>query len=231
MKNQLTLFLCFLILSFYTKSIIAEKVENSESMELTENNSNTNSEKENESGKLTEGEVVVAKDDVKQKFDRFVNVESFELKEQFLVNSHDSSVKNFYNKMALEQPKNEYCIPLFNTAQFESKRLQETIYNFKFNTSIEMYFPGGWWISWKLVIFDTDIPKGRSTYSQIEKEICDNGILYSGFTQFIDTKMNCNTREFKKDNVVALCSGGYSLWVQNQKFTIRTSGYVLAKKD
>lgn len=229
MKNQMTLFLCFLILSFYTKSVITEKVENSESTVLTESNSNTNREMENETEKLTEGEVVAAKGDVKPKFDRFVNVESFELKEQFYVNSHDPSVKNHYNKMALEQPKNEYCIPLFNTAQLNSKRLEETIYNFKFNTAIEMYTPAGWWISWKLVIFDTDIPKDRSTYSQIEKEICDNGMTNESFSKMMDIRMNCNTREFKKDNIVALCSAGYTLWIQPQKFIIRTSGYVKVK--
>ena len=194
MKNQLALFLLFVLIIF-TSNTFCE--ENQVSKTAT------------------------------PAFNRFVNVEEYNLREGYTV-TKSSSYTNYFDVMKLDNDANNYCLPIYNTSRFNTRRLTKTINNFKYSTELEMYFAQSQNHVWRVVVFDEDIESGTASYPTL-KEICDHGYYNDTIdTKYLDIRIQCNVREFLKTDIIAICMSPYSTYmnIPAQNFLTRAEGYV-----
>ena len=149
------------------------------------------------------------------KYDRFIHTQQTELEEINL--STDRKTMNL--------SLNKYCLPIYNTEANHSRKLKEDIFGFKLETNIINTISSGEY-SFDVIIFENDFPKEGDVYNVFQKETCQTYFQNQGIYSKSDIKISCSVKEFKKSDVVAICSytpkGFYSA---KQTILLKATGF------
>ena len=138
---------------------------------------------------------------------------------------------NSINVYANDAPQETACFAIYNTERNGTRRNKVDIEGFKLETDIHFVLWPYQQANIEIKILDNDIGDGKSS-SLVDTntvEICQTIGSQYRFWTFKHYRIQCNTRNFKKNYVIAVCSWNRYLKVLRQRHLLTVSGFVDSK--
>jgi hypothetical protein len=132
------------------------------------------------------------------------------------------------NAYSNDAPSEAACVPIYNTERNGTRRNKYDIEGFKLETDIHFILQAYQQINIEIKILDNDTGDGKSTNLSDTNtvETCQTiGSSYRFWT-YKHYRIQCNTRKFKKNYVVAVCSWNKNFYIWQQRHLITASGFV-----
>ena len=135
---------------------------------------------------------------------------------------------NYVNYWSNDAPTETACIPIYNTERNGTRRNKVDIEGFKLETDINFILWPYQQNNIEIKILDNDIGDGKNSnlVDTNTVETCQTIGSYYRFWTYKHYRIQCNTRNFKKNYVVAICSWNRYLQTFRQRHLLTVSGYV-----